>query len=230
MLKAKISEIFQSVQGEGAYAGTKQVFVRFYGCNIHCTWCDTPYAIGDVPGKFEEFTAEEILKRIQELNQNCHSVSLTGGEPLLQKDFIKSFLPHLKETGLSVYLETSGILPAELKEIIGGVDIVAMDIKLPSSTKCAPYWKEHEEFLDIAKEKDVFVKTVVSSDTTKEDVIRAAQLVSRFGRDIVFVLQPNFLEIRNGALSKCLEFQSDCTRYLTRVRVIPQMHKFMKLR
>ncbi len=230
MLKAKISEIFQSLQGEGPYAGTRQVFVRFYGCNIRCVWCDTPYAIGDVPGRFEEYTEEKILGLVAGLKDGCHSVSLTGGEPLVQKDFIKSVLPRLKETGLKIYLETGGILSAQLEDIIDGVDIVAMDMKLPSSAKCAPYWKEHERFLRIALQKDVFIKAVVSSETTKEDVMTAAELVSRLGPDTVFILQPNFLEIRNGALGKCLEFQGDCLKVLPRVRVMPQMHKFMKLR
>lgn len=230
MLKAKISEIFQSIQGEGPYAGVPQVFLRFYGCNIRCSWCDTPYAIGDVSGRFKELTLEEVSKKVKELGKNCHSVSLTGGEPLVQSNFIKSFLPLLKKTGLKAYLETSGILSKELKDVIDDVDIVAMDIKLPSSTKCAPYWKEHEEFLKIARKKDVFVKVVISSDTVKNEVVQAAKLVSDFGRDIVFILQPNFLEIRNGALVKCLEFQQGCQKHLTHVRVMPQMHKFMKLR
>ena len=81
MKTAKISEIFQSIQGEGKYIGAKQVFVRFYGCNIHCAWCDTPYAIGDVPGRFETFDLSEVLKKTKTLYPGCHSVSLTGGGP-----------------------------------------------------------------------------------------------------------------------------------------------------
>ena len=230
MLKAKISEIFQSIQGEGKYAGVKQVFVRFYECNMRCTWCDTPYAIGDVPGKFEEYSSEEVLSRIRELSQGCHSVSLTGGEPLVQKDFIKHILPSLRKMKIKTYLETNGILPLELKAVISDIDIVAMDIKLPSSTKCRSYWHEHEEFLKTALKKEVFIKTVISSDTTTDDILQAAELVGRFDRDIVFILQPNFFEIKNGALPKCLEFQNHCQKYLNNVRVMPQMHKFMKLR
>jgi len=229
-MKAKISEIFQSIQGEGKYVGVKQVFVRFYQCNMHCSWCDTPYAIGDTPGRFEEYSAGEALKKINEFKKGCHSVSLTGGEPLVQADFIKEILPLLKKTKLKIYLETGGTLPNELKKIIHGVDIVSMDLKLPSSTKCRPYWREHEEFLKVSFKKDVFIKAVITSDTSKEDILRAAKLVSRFNRDILFILQPNYFQMKNGAVTKCVEFQEYCGKYLHHIRVMPQMHKFMKLR
>ena len=139
MIKAKVSEIFKSIQGEGKYVGVSQVFVRFYGCNMRCSWCDTPYAIGDVPGRFKEYSKGELLKSVKEIYKDCHSLSLTGGEPLVQKDFIKDFLPLLKKHRIKTYLETNGVLPEELKEVVEGIDIIAMDIKLPSSTKCKPY-------------------------------------------------------------------------------------------
>ena len=230
MLKAKVSEIFQSIQGEGKYAGTRQVFVRFYECNMHCVWCDTPYAIGDTPGRFKEYAQGELLERINQLGRDCPSVSLTGGEPLVQKDFLKLFLPLLKKTRLKAYLETNGVLPQELKEVIDDIDIVAMDMKLPSSTKCRPYWQEHEEFLKIACRKDVFIKAVVSSDTLKSDIEKTVELIAKTSRHTVFILQPNYFEMKNGAPARCLEFQEYCLKYLSDVRVMPQMHKFMKLR
>ena len=131
---------------------------------------------------------------------------------------------------MTTYLETSGILPEELSEIIDYVDIVAMDMKLPSSTKCQAYWKEHEQFLHIAAGKDIFIKAVITGDTLEEDVDRATALVSKINRDIFFVLQPNFLEIKNGAMVKCFAFQDRCRKELTDVRVLPQIHKFMKWR
>ena len=227
---AKISEIFKSIQGEGKYAGVKQVFVRFYGCNMHCVWCDTPYAIGDTPGKFKEYSVAGLLKEVEVLSKGCHSISLTGGEPLVQKDFIKEFLIARKKIGVKTYLETNGMMPEALKEIIDGIDIVAMDIKLPSSAKCQSYWREHEEFLKIAKKRDVFIKAVVSSDTAKDDIVKATKLIAKIDREIIFILQPNFFEMKNGVLSKCFEFQDYSLKYLSNVRVIPQMHKFMKLR
>ena len=229
-MNAKISEIFSSIQGEGTYAGTRQVFVRFYGCNMHCIWCDTPYAIGDVPGRFKEYSLDDLLSHVVEVKEGCHSVSLTGGEPLVQKDFIKSFLPKIHASGLKTYLETNGVFPNELSEIINDIDIVAMDIKLPSSTKCRSYWQEHEDFLKIAIKKELFIKVVISTDTTDEDIARCVELVSKINRDIIFILQPNYLEIKHGAIVECLKFHKYCSKHLTNVRVMPQMHKFMKLR
>ena len=230
MIKAKVSEVFQSIQGEGQYAGVKQVFVRFYECNIHCVWCDTPAYIGDSGGHFKEYTPNELFDCVKKLWDDCHSVSLTGGEPLVQKDFIKDFLPLLKKAKMAAYLETNGILYHELKEIIDDIDIVAMDIKLPSSTKCQPFWREHEEFLKEAVKRDCFIKVVISSDTKKEELIQSARLVSKIKRDATFILQPNYFELKNGVVRKCLEFQGDCLKYLNNVRVMPQMHKFIKLR
>ena len=229
-MKAKIAEIFQSIQGEGQYVGVKQVFVRFYGCNIRCEWCDTPNAIGDTPGHFQEYTLDELWRKISDLWSNCHSISLTGGEPLMQKDFIKELLPRLKTAWVTSYLETNGTGPEDLADIIEDIDIIAMDIKLPSSTKCRPFWREHKEFLKIAHQKEVFTKTVISSDTEREDVLRSIDLVADIDPGITYILQPNYFEQQNNVVQKCLEYQKDCSNRLKNVRIIPQMHKVLNLR
>ncbi len=231
--KAKVLEIFQSVQGEGRYVGARQVFVRFFECNMHCVWCDTPYSIGDsskTTGKFKEYSLTELMTKVKDLWHHCHSVSLTGGEPLLQADFIKELIPHLKKSHMPVYLDTNGTLPDELKKIIKGVDTIAMDLKLPSSTKDKIYWKEHEAFLKIAQEKEVFVKTVISNDTDPSEVRQAAKLVAKIDDQILFILQPNFFEMKEGVVAKCVELQKDCLKILNDVRIVPQLHKYLKMR
>ncbi len=230
MNKAKISEIFQSIQGEGKYIGARQVFARFYECNIHCDWCDTPNAIGDKPGHYDEYSLDEFWRKISDLWGSCHSISLTGGEPLVQKDFIKELLPRLKSAWVTSYLETNGIFYKELAELIDDLDIIAMDIKLPSSTKCQPFWKEHKEFLKVANQKEVFTKTVISGETTREDILQSIDLVAEVDPDIVYILQPNCFEQKNNVVQKCLEYQQDCSNRLKNVRIVPQMHKFLKLR
>ena len=229
-MNAKILEIFHSIQGEGKYAGASQVFVRFFECNMHCDWCDTPNSIGDGKREFKEYSCTELFDTIKPLWQQCHSISLTGGEPLLQKDFIKEFIPFLKKSQMRIYLETNGIFFQELKEVIDDIDMIAMDLKLPSSTKRRAYWEEHKAFLKVAKQKDVFIKVVVTSDTKEEDLKTAVELVAGIDPSIVFFLQPNHFEIRNGALPKCLAFQNYGGRYLKDVRVLPQVHKFIKMR
>jgi len=229
-MKANISEIFQSIQGEGKYAGVKQVFVRFFECNMHCVWCDTPHSIGDTTRRFDQYTSEELLNKIKDLWECCHSVSLTGGEPLMQKDFLKVLLAQLKQAQMSTYLETNGIFYEELADLIDNIDIIAMDLKLPSSTQCQPFWKEHKKFLNIARQKDVFIKTVISSDTQREDVLRSVDLIADMDPHMLYILQPNYFDMSNGVMDKCREFQKVCFNRLNNVRIIPQMHKILKVR
>ena len=105
-----------------------------------------------------------------------------------------------------------------------------MDIKIPSSTKCRPFWHEHEEFLKLCRRCDCFIKAVVTSDTLKDEVVQSARLVAGINPDLVLILQPNYFELNNGVVKKCMEFQEDCLKVLRHVRVLPQMHKFIKLR
>ena len=229
-MKAKILEIFQSIQGEGKYAGASHVFVRFFECNMHCVWCDTPHSIGDTTRHYKEYDVSQVIEQIESLGGRAHAVSLTGGEPLLQAAFIQALLPQLKKNKRLSYLETNGTLPRELNEIIGGIDMIAMDIKLPSSTKCRAFWDEHKEFIKIGRAKDFFIKTVVSSETEKQDMLRSIELVAGIDPNILFIIQPNTYDLSNGVMKKCLDYYNDCTKHLTQVRIIPQMHKFMKLR
>jgi organic radical activating enzyme len=229
-MNAKILEIFHSIQGEGKYVGAPQVFVRFFECNMHCVWCDTPASIGDGRREYKEWGLEEVLSQVNALYDNAHSVSITGGEPLLQTDFLKIFCQALHREGKRIYLDTNGTLPDALQEIIQDMDIIAMDIKLPSSTQQKAFWPEHEEFLKIAAQKQVFVKAVVSLNTQPEDVLKAAQLVAAVDPEILFILQPNYLDMKKGIIEECLRYQKSCAKILKDARILPQVHKFMKIR
>ncbi|MBF0619889.1 MAG: 7-carboxy-7-deazaguanine synthase QueE [Candidatus Omnitrophica bacterium] len=226
MVKAKIQEIFRSIQGEGKYIGVPQIFVRFSGCNLNCTWCDAR----EGNDKCQEYTALELWKALEPLWLGCHSISLTGGEPLVQTEFLKEFLPIVKTQRVTVFLETNGTLPDALKEVIDDIDIVSMDVKLPSSTKGKEYWDEHVKFLRTAWGKDLFIKAVISKDTSMADMVKAVEMISKGDPTMPFFLQPNHFEIKTGAMEKCLEFQNYGLNYLTDVRVTPQLHKFMDLK
>jgi 7-carboxy-7-deazaguanine synthase len=229
-MNAKITEIFRSIQGEGKYAGVSQVFVRFFGCNMHCVWCDTPASIGDTASRYEEFSLTQVTRQVRKIFPGCHSVSITGGEPLEQAEFLKGFCRDLQWQKKTVYLDTNGTLPNALEGLINDIDIIAMDIKLPSSSREGEFWKEHQEFLKIAARKEVFIKTVVSKETLEEDIIKAAKLVSKVDPRILFILQPNHFQIKNGLVKKCVGWQKSCAKILKDVRILPQMHKFLKLR
>ncbi len=229
-MTAQISEIFKSIQGEGKYIGLPQLFIRFFQCHMHCSWCDTPDSIGDGKKDYQSYSLEQLKEEVRPLMPGCHSVSLTGGEPLLQVDFIRLFLPYIREAGLKVYLETSGVLYQALSQIVDQVDIVSMDLKLPSSTGCRASWQEHAAFFDIARRKDCFLKVVVSKTTSSSDVQKAIELVKNINPQIPFYIQPNHFELSEELLVKCLEFQQLCSQSLKDVRIVPQMHKFLKIR
>ena len=227
---APLVEAFQSIQGEGKYAGVPQVFVRLAGCNLNCAWCDSSHARNYKPGDFPEVDALELWAVVEKLWRGCHSISLTGGEPLMHKDFLKEFLAIVKVYNIRIYLETNGTLPEVLKEVIEDVDIVSMDVKLPSSTGCRPFWDEHVMFLRVAWGKDIFIKTVISNATKMEDIITMVEMISKGDPTIPLFLQPNHFEIKTDIVDKCREFQEYCANYLADVRVLPQMHKFIGLK
>ena len=106
---------------------------------------------------------EDVLPYIKyRLQSPHHSVSITGGEPLLFTDFIRVLAQEIKPLNEPLFLETNGTLPKQLEKVIDIVDIISMDMKLPSDVQ-AEYWQEHEQFLRIAAQKDVYVKIVVSA-------------------------------------------------------------------
>ena len=113
ILKPVFLKYFSSIQGEGKLIGRRQVFVRFTGCNLNCNYCDTPLSRN--PDYGDEFSVDTLYEKIDELlTPDFHSISLTGGEPLLHADFIKNFL---EKYNLPVLLETNGSLPGEMAKI-----------------------------------------------------------------------------------------------------------------
>ncbi len=231
--KAKVTEIFSSLQGEGPYAGLKQVFVRFFDCNLNCVWCDTPQSLSETVLTAPEMDVEDVFLRVMELWENCHSVSLTGGEPLLQVPFLQNLIPKLKKAGMPLYLDTNGTLFQELGRIVADLDFIAMDFKLPSSTRGQEHWQAHEQFLKLALQKgkaDVFVKAVVSETTVKHDITQAVELLARIDMDLCLILQPNMMELEKNIIKKCMDYQNYCLKFLPNVKVLPQWHKLMNLR
>ncbi len=229
--RADIIEIFSSYQGEGVYMGARQIFIRFAGCNLKCAFCDTAQNV-----TMKNVTPERVLKKVAAIDsaeRRYHSISLTGGEPLLHVDFLECLLPALKERGYKIYLETNGTLSSELNRVIKYVDIIAMDIKLPSATEMPPLWESHRRFLEIARRSDTFVKVVVTANTSTADVVKARNIVDDLGKDMHFVLQPaspterGELTIRRERISA---FRRVAEQRLKRVSVIPQIHKYLGIK
>jgi len=223
-MKGKVTEIFDSIQGEGLYLGERQLFVRLHGCNMKCKFCDTK------TNRFIEYEPKELLEELHIYDDEFHSVSFTGGEPLLQTDFLKNVMQLTRDSGYRNYLETNGTLPDALKEVIGLVDIVAMDLKLPSSTGAASCWDMHREFLKIASQKEVFLKAVICDSTTEDDLKAGLKLINETHRHSIFILQPNFFEDSVDLRQKVGNFRNICIENHVLACVIPQMHKVMWMR
>lgn len=230
--RADITEVFSSIQGEGIFLGARQIFVRFKECNLNCSYCDEKKNL-----KPKSYSLTDLMGEVKflELSKGPHhSVSFTGGEPLLYSEFLTAFLKILKKEGLKAYLETNGTLPKELSKVVDTVDIIAMDFKLPSSTGECPFWKEHLEFLRIASKKRVFVKAVVTSRTKKGDIEKAVSFVKKVGKDIPLIIQPATpvgaidSVIDKGMLVNFLDI--GVRRKLENIRVIPQIHKMLDVK
>ncbi len=224
-MRARISEIFSSIQGEGLYLGERQLFVRFFGCNLECKFCDTRLR------RFEEYEPQEVFREICSYKKKFHSISFTGGEPLLQKDFLKIVLKLTSEQGHKNYLETNGTLAAEMEDVIDYVDIVAMDVKLPSSTGMGDFWRSHRDFLKVASKKEAFVKAIICKSTHEEDIREMVRMIKEMPKPVILVLQPNSFENQAGELkAKCENFKELCKKEHVTTCIIPQMHTIMGIK
>jgi 7-carboxy-7-deazaguanine synthase len=126
----KISEIFYSIQGEGILAGVPSVFLRTSGCNLRCTWCDTPYTSWNPEGReasIDDILAEVLQSRDRKGAAVTHVV-VTGGEPMIA-DGIVDLTHCLKESGLHITVETAGTVH---KDVV--CDLMSISPKLANST------------------------------------------------------------------------------------------------
>ncbi len=126
----KVVEIFDSIEGEGKRAGQTATFIRFAGCNLRCSYCDTTYALF---GEAEEciYSDMSINEIIQKVNPEWKRVTLTGGEPLIQ-DGIDTLIQKLCDMGCEVNIETNGTVNTQ--KYSGNPNVfVTIDYKLPSS-------------------------------------------------------------------------------------------------
>jgi 7-carboxy-7-deazaguanine synthase len=243
--RAALVECFSSIQGEGVLVGLRQAFLRFSGCNLNCSFCDTPgmtetpkgCLLELTPGRRDFFTVPNPVgcDRVEALIESWtlgwpgihHSISVTGGEPLLHGVHLLDWLPRLRRL-LPIHLETNGTLPEALAPLLPHLDYIGMDIKLPSSSGCPGLWEEHQSFLELAAGKGVYVKVVIDKSTEDWEIERSCQMVADVDPAIPLILQP--MTLPDGTIDipplRMLEFQ-ELTGSLKEVRVIPQTHKFM---
>jgi 7-carboxy-7-deazaguanine synthase len=131
----KIAEIFYSVQGEGMLVGVPSIFIRTSGCNLRCSWCDTPYTSWNPEG--EELSIPAILERTDEYQAARHVV-LTGGEPTIAPGIVE-LAERLRARGMHITIETAGTVWAPV-----ACDLMSISPKLSNSTPEGMFRGQHE--------------------------------------------------------------------------------------
>lgn len=243
---APLQEVFSSIQGEGIHVGKRQVFVRFAHCHLKCAYCDTPMTsatgqchvetppgsgkIEFYPNPMQPDTLVDIITGLVQTARH-HSISFTGGEPLLYHTFLKDVLPRVQLLA-PVYLETSGTQPAFLADILPWVDIIAMDIKLPSATHEPPQYENHARFYELtqAPGKTCFIKLIFNDETTAEELEAVKTIVTN--RETPIILQPEtslYDRLVHVSPRRVLEIEQTLSAHFEDVRVIPQTHKMLNV-
>ena len=143
----RISEIFYSIQGEGRLVGTPSVFVRTSGCNLRCTWCDTPYSSWRPEG-----SSRSLAKVVGEVKKYpTRHVVVTGGEPLLAPD-IEELTAELKCIGKHITVETAATI---FKPVV--CDLMSLSPKLSNST---PWKRAHGKFARMHEQRRLNLRVI----------------------------------------------------------------------
>ena len=147
--------------------GERHIFVRLLGCSLGCEYCDTSYSLGEADLAYVEegagkpssplknpMSSRAVMEAVlaQEVFPGFNSkLSITGGEPLEQPEFLRGLLEELAGR-FEVLLETNGILADALREVVDFIDIISMDFKIPSTTGKGEFWRQHRDFSGCGQE------------------------------------------------------------------------------
>ena len=169
----KINEIFLSIEGEGKRTGLPAVFIRTFGCQLSCPYCDTQYACkGD---DYKEMSVDDIVDKV--LSYGVDRVTFTGGEPLIQPD-ADELINRLRVGGIEVNVETNGAVPLMDSAFRSNSYFYTMDWKSISSGMSD---KMIPDNLYKLGEQDV-LKFVVS---TEEDLNQMKDILSQLEKELL---------------------------------------------
>ena len=202
MIKIKVSEIFTSFQGEGPYVGTPATFLRLYGCNLNCPWCDTDISTYEILSVDDVC---EILLTQMEFN-NIQTLIITGGEPTLQMEEIKRLIKELPDD-IKIQMETNG----SIFEYVDEIEYVI-----------SPKEDKEKVFENYYKYENVFFKFVI---TSQEDLNEVIALKNKYGYDRTIWLQPEFSQDADIA-----DLIRENFPRLENVKLSVQTHKYLNQR
>jgi len=204
----RVNEIFMSIQGESTYAGLPCVFIRLAGCNLDCSWCDTPYARGGEGSV--ELSVDEVMAEAGKYN--CNLVELTGGEPMLQRE-APLLASRLLDEGYTVLLETNGSVPlAPLDDRV----VKIIDFKCPSSGHAGSFLMENLAHIGPVDE----VKFVIADERDYESAKAFVEERVRGATDKIL-----FAPVAPGLEAKKLA--EWILRDALRVRLQLQLHRYI---
>jgi 7-carboxy-7-deazaguanine synthase len=173
----KIAELFYSIQGEGMLLGVPSFFIRTSGCNLRCSWCDTPYTSWQPEGV--EMSLDRILDEVR-AHPMSHVV-VTGGEPMIAPEIVP-LCERLHDAGLHITVETAGTVFHPV-----ACDLMSISPKLTNSTPDGRFAAQHERvriqtpiLTQLIARYDYQLKFVIESPT---DVSEARDLVNTLGAD-----------------------------------------------
>ena len=202
MIKIKVSEIFTSFQGEGPYIGIPATFLRLYGCNLNCQWCDTDISTYEILSVDE---VAEILMTQMEFN-NISLLVITGGEPTLQMDEIKRLIKELPDD-IKIQLETNG----SIFEYVPEMEYVI-----------SPKVDKENVFENYYKYENVFFKFVICS---QEDIDEVISLKNKYAYDKTIWLQGEFS--KDGEIADLIRVNFP---RLENIKLSVQTHKYLNQR
>jgi organic radical activating enzyme len=269
--KGYITEIFSSFQGEGPCVGRRQVFIRFSGCNLKCIYCDSLASRERAPKavlftntrRMEEnnpLSSPQVIDFIKKLlTPDIHSISYTGGEPLLQPELVKAIAKVTKRMKLPNFIETNGYDAKTFASLADYFDYASIDIKMRNHRAVEEedykeLYDNERECIKIAVDKgmETIVKVVVLKNTRREEIEEICRDLALFASlPLKFVLQPvtaPFTSTPHPHLQGYSDADEDnvivppSTAELfhlsevagiflgSKVMVIPQVHKFMRIR
>lgn len=205
----RVSEIFYSIQGEGIQIGLPTVFLRLFGCDLRCSWCDTMYAVEGTD--FTTIDIDSVFNQIEDLN--CRRVCITGGEPLLQKKELIDLTSKLISAEYHIVLETSGHrTPPDI--FWNDNVLISMDCKCPSSGMDK---KMDINLFEKLRHCDQ-LKFVIKDE---KDYSYAKQMLETYNIKANIIFQPV------DDLDMKWLFESVLKDNLNNVRVITQLHKMV---
>jgi organic radical activating enzyme len=263
-----VLEVFASIQGEGLYVGRPQVFLRLAGCPLRCRWCDTPGAwvvragsrarlraasggpgaesgpSGEGPGWASPLLAAAWISSADPHGERA--LSVTGGEPLLWPGFVAELCALVSPR--RVHLETAGAHPLALARVLGAVDHVSLDLKLPADLD-APVWAPppeagewqgepaprdaaqwaaaRERALALVAGRDACAKLPVAGGRRTADFLPLLDDVQRLAPRLPLILQP-VTPLGGARAPGRAELEALVEAALERdldVRVLPQVHR-----